>query len=127
MQTSWEKPQYSTDKTVIPYSKQVNNDGSLLNFYKKLIRFRNSSSALTYGNIDHSGIHIEEIVSFKRKHENEELLVLHNVSDVEVTVRLEDKNAAFNEIDFDTFGGKIAVDDGELRLPAYATVILKHD
>lgn len=127
MQTSWEEARYSNDKTVVPLIKQQGDDGSLLNFYKKLIAFRNNSSALTYGNIDHSGIHIEEIVSFKRKHENEELLVLHNVSDVEVTVVLEDSNAAFSEIDFDTVGGKIAVENGELRLPAYATVILKHD
>jgi glycosidase len=127
MQTTWEEARYSTDQTVVPFSKQDGDPGSLLNFYRKLISFRNTSPALTYGDIDQAGIHIEEIVSFTRKHENEELLVLHNVSDVEVTVNLENANAGFNEIDFDSVGGKVAVENGELRLPAHTTVILKRD
>ena len=94
---------------------------------RKLIDFRNTSSALTYGNIDHSSIHIEEVVNFIRSYENEQLLVLHNVSDVEVMVKLENGNARFNEIDYVNGAGKIALNGGELRLPAYTTVILKRD
>ena len=127
MQTTWEEARYSTDKTVVPFSKQDRDPESLLNFYRKLISYRNASPSLTYGDIEHVGIHIAEIVSFTRKHENEELLVLHNVSDVEVTVKLENANAEFNEIDFDTAGGRVAVENGEINLPAYTTVILKHD
>jgi hypothetical protein len=69
-------------------------------------------------------MHIEEVVSFIRNHQNEELLVLHNVSDVEVTVELRDHNARFRRIAFDTAGGKVAVQRGNLRLPAFTTVIL---
>jgi glycosidase len=124
MQTSWEKARYSTDETVVPYSVQKKDPESLLNFYRKIIHFRNESPALTYGDIDHSGMHIEEVVSFIRNHQNEELLVLHNVSDVEVTVELKDHNAGFRRIVFDTAGGKVAVQRGNLRLPAFTTVIL---
>ena len=124
MQTSWETARYSTDKTVVPYRQQLNDPGSLLNFYRELIHFRNEHPALTYGDIDHAGTHIEEVVSFVRSHENEELLVLHNVSDVEVTIKPEDKER-FKKIIFDTAGGKVALEDGEMRLPAYTTVILK--
>ncbi len=127
MQTAWEEARYSTDKTVIPFSRQTDNENSLFNFYRKLISFRNNSAALTYGNIDPSGIHIKEIVSFKRKDATEELLVVHNVSDVEVTVILEKDNGDFHEIEYDTEGGKVAVENGELRMPAHSTVILKHD
>ena len=127
MQTAWEVPQFSTDKTVVPISKQKNDPNSLYNFYRNTIKYRNNSGALTYGDIDHSGIKISEIVSFIRKNENEEVLVLHNVSDIEVTLTLQDGNTRFNEIDFDSENGKIAIKDNEIKMPAYSTVILKED
>jgi alpha-amylase len=127
MQTSWEKPRYSTDETVVPYKVQEKDPESLLNFYRTIIRFRNEHAALTYGDINFSGIHIEEVVSFIRMHQNEELLVLHNVSDVEVTVHLKDHNARFKRIAFDTAGGKVAVESGSLRLPAFTTAIVRRD
>jgi len=108
-------------------NKQKNDKGSLYNFYRTLIRYRNNSKTLTYGEIEHAGIPADEIVGFVRKHEEEERLVLHNVSDVEVTIILTDKNSRFNEIDFDTQGGNITIRDGELKLPAFSTVILKQD
>ena len=111
----------------VPYSVQKKDPESLLNFYRKIIHFRNESPALTYGDIDHSGMHIEEVVSFIRNFQNEELLVLHNVSDVEVTVELKDHNARFRGIAFDTAGGKVAVQQGSLRLPAFTTVILEQN
>jgi len=127
MQTFWELARYSTDRTVVPYRVQKKDPGSLLNFYRKLIHLRNEQPALTYGDIEHSGMHIEEVVSFKRKYQNEELLVLHNVSDVEVTVELKDHNARYKHISFDTAGGKVAVERGRLMLPAFTTVILKQN
>lgn len=127
MQTSWEVPQFSTDQTVVPGSKQKEDSNSLYTFYRNTIRYRNSSDALTYGDIDHSGINIAEIVSFIRKHEDLEVLVIHNVSDVEVTITLEGAAGRFNEIDYDSQGRKIALQGYELRMPAYTTVILKQD
>jgi glycosidase len=109
---------------VIPYTVQKNDPGSLLNFYKKIIQYRNTSRPLTRGDIDHSGIGISEIVSFKRKFEDEEELVLHNVSDVEVTVNLQEANRSFKKIAFKS-KEDIELDDRELTLPAYSTVILK--
>lgn len=120
MQTSWETPRYSTSETVDAYAKQDNDPGSLLNFYRRMIRFRNSSRPLTYGDIEPSGTHIEEVVSFKRSYENEELLVLHNVSDVEVTVSADE---AFQKVLFSTVGD-LQLEAGEITLPAYSTVIV---
>lgn len=125
MQTAWEVPQYSTDKTVVPFSKQEADKKSLLSFYKRTIAYRNQSPVLTYGDIDHAGIKIAEVVSFIRKHENEEVLVLHNVSDIEVTVRMEGAISRFDEVDYFSEDEKLAIDDGQLRVPAYSTVILK--
>jgi glycosidase len=125
VQTAWEEPQYSTDKTVVPFNKQEGDKESLYNFYKRLINYRNSSKPLTYGDIESSGIKYDEVVSFVRKQDNDEVLVMHNVSDVEVTVKINESLSRFNDLDFDTVNGKVVLKDGELTLPAYSTVVIK--
>ncbi len=124
MQTTWEVPRFSNDKTVVPWSRQKDDPSSLYNFYKRMIRYRNSSEALTNGSIEPAPLGIQEVVSFIRAKENERLLVLHNVSDVEIMVRLRDALIDFKSIDFDSH--KTAkLKGGEVKLAAYATVVLK--
>ncbi|MFZ6010109.1 MAG: alpha-amylase family glycosyl hydrolase [Bacteroidota bacterium] len=123
MQTAWEKPQYSTDETVVPLSRQLDDEQSLYNFYRNLIQYRNSSAALTFGDIDHSGLETNEVVSFIRKHENDETLVLHNVSDVEVTITMKGGTADFTSVGYNS--GGVSLKDGTLVLPAFSTAILK--
>jgi alpha-amylase len=124
MQTTWEVPKFSTSSTVTPFNKQKDDDHSMYQFYKKLIHYRNGSKALTQGEIENSNLNISEVVSFIRKSGEEEVLVLNNVSDVEVTVKLEGGNAKFDAIDYDS-DGTAKLQDGALVLPAYSTVILK--
>jgi glycosidase len=123
-QTSWEKPAFSTDKTVVPQRLQRDNPSSLLNFYRRLIHYRNTSLPLTQGDIDYSGITVSEIVSFKRTHKDEEELVVHNVSDVEVTIKLEGENKQFDEVEFFS-NDNFTLANGELTVPAFSTVILE--
>ena len=76
------------------------------------------------GEIENTNFSIVEVVSFKRKYENEELLVLNNISDVEITIALTDENEKFNKVVYDS--NKTAIlEEGELTLPAYSTVIMK--
>lgn len=123
-QTSWEIPRYSTDQTVIPLAKQKNDPNSLYNFYKKFINYRNSSSVLTYGGIENSPLQVREMVSFIRKYKNEVLLIIHNISDVELTLKREGELAGFDEIDFTTHVG-VTKNENELIIPAYTSVVLK--
>jgi glycosidase len=123
MQTSWEEARFSTDSTVVPFENQKDDPNSLLNFYKKLISIRNSSKALTYGEIDDAGLSIAEIVAFKRLHGSEQVLVIHNVSDVEVTVPLQNGNEDFTNIIYDLKGSS-KISGNEITLPSYSTVIL---
>ncbi|HYC86825.1 MAG TPA: alpha-amylase family glycosyl hydrolase, partial [Chryseosolibacter sp.] len=123
LQTAWEKPQYSTDSTVVPFSKQKDDASSLFNFYKRLIQFRNSSKPLTYGDIDHAGIDIAEVVAFRRIYDGEQALVLHNVSDVEVTITLPEGSGQFKDVIYD-MNGTSKLQDGELTLPAFTTVVM---
>ena len=124
MQTHWEIPRYSTGETVVSFAEQDQDRESLLSFYRELIKFRNSSRPLTYGDIEPVGTHIEEVVSFKRTHENEEILVLHNVSDVEVTLSLEGVgHDNVGQILYST-AGVVSIEEEGVRLPAHSMVVL---
>lgn len=119
LQTTWEEPKYSTDKTVTPLSKQKKDPNSIYNFYKKWIAYRNGSKALTYGSIEQSSIKSREVINFFREKDEEKLWVFHNVSDVEVTLPLNEKY----KIDFKT-SEALKLNDNELVLPAHSSAIL---
>ncbi len=123
-QTSWESPGFSNDKTVTPLARQKEDPASLYNFYKKFIQYRNSSKALTYGNIETAPVNIREVVSFIREQDDDKRLVLHNISDVEVTIKLSKALAGYETIEFDSFNSA-SINNHEVRLPAYASVVLK--
>jgi alpha-amylase len=123
-QTFWETPKYSTDKTVIPLADQKTDPNSLFNFYKRFINYRNSSSVLTYGSIENSPLQAREQVSFIRKNESGELLIIHNISDVELTLKQEGELVGFDEIDFATNKG-VRRNENELTIPAYTSIVLK--
>lgn len=123
-QTTWEAPKFSTDETVTPLSKQKDDAASLYQFYKKFIQYRNSSPVLTYGSIDSAPVNIREVVSFIREKDGAMRLVLHNVSDVEVTITLTDALADYKTIEFDSYNSA-SINNNEVRLPAHASVILK--
>lgn len=123
-QTRWEEPRYSNDQTVIPLVGQVDDPTSLYNFYKKFIHYRNSSEALTYGSIETTPLKIHEVVSFIREIDGHKLLVLHNVSDVVLTIDLNDLFSDFKSIEFDS-SDSAKISNSELKLPPYASVILK--
>ncbi|HTE31483.1 MAG TPA: alpha-amylase family glycosyl hydrolase [Chryseolinea sp.] len=123
LQTSWEKPKYSNSESVVPLSDQQNDQASLFACYKKLIHFRNDNDIMLRGSLDNSGITLQEVVSFKRTLDGRELLVLNNVSDVEVTLPLTGELSKFDDISLDVLNTAI-LSKGEIRLPAYSTVIL---
>jgi glycosidase len=124
MQTTWEAPKYSNDKTITPYIAQSQDPNSLFNFYKRFIQYRNSSAVLTYGSIDNAPLDIQEVVSLIRVHEGQQRLVLHNISDVEVTVKLPASLSNFQMIEFDS-SNQADMGEDEVKVPAYASVVLK--
>ena len=63
-------------------------------------------------------------MSFIRDSEGDNRLVLHNVSDVEVTVSLNDALADYDLIEFTSSTQAKITADG-LKLPAYSSVVLK--
>ncbi len=124
MQTTWEIPKYSTDKTVVPLAKQKKDRSSLYNFYRKWIEYRNNNEVLTRGELSMTAFTIHEVVSMIRVLGEEKRLALHNLSDVEVTVSLEEEKE-FTKIDFST-NKEAALKKNKLKLPAYSSVVLKN-
>jgi glycosidase len=124
VQTYWEQPRYSNDQTVRPLNKQKDDPSSLYNFYRNLIQYRNSSKALTFGNIEITDVRRNEVIGFKRSYDQEEILVLNNISDVEITYQLSGNDSKFVNLDYNS-NGRAELIDTELRLPAFTTVILK--
>jgi alpha-amylase len=123
MQTSWLEAKYSTDQTVVPLRKQLNDPNSMYSYYKKWITYRNSSEVLTKGSLDLAREKRLAVVSFIRSFGNQKRLVMHNVSDVEVTIPT-DSMEGFTAIEFSTYSEATWIDN-ELRLPALGTVVLK--
>jgi alpha-amylase len=122
-QPTWIEPRYSNSKTVVPLIKQIDDENSLVHFYKRLIALRNTSRALTYGSIEIVDIPTQEVISFIRKDGNEDLLVLHNISDIEITLFVNDAISKYNRIFF-TNNAEAELSKEEIVLPAYATLIL---
>jgi glycosidase len=122
-QTTWEDPRYSTEKTVVPLSVQKLDKKSIYNFYKDWIEYRNDSEALTYGTIELAPMEMHEIVTFFRIKGDDKLFVLHNISDVEVTVPI-DLDEIYR-LDYTT-NPAIELRETEIVMPAYSSAILKN-
>jgi glycosidase len=87
--TSWIKPLYSTDKTVTPLAIQQKDPSSYFNHYKKLIHLRNSSPGLATGSLElPQDSYPKSIMAYRRKSDQQELLVFHNVGDRTVEIGL---------------------------------------
>lgn len=122
VQTSWEESIHSTDKTVVPAIRQKSEPNSLLNFYKKWIAYRNSSEALTYGDLELSLYSNPSVISFIRKKGDQRVLVMHNLTHREIIVDF-NSLSGFRELDF--YHGQVAIKNGAVFLQGYSSVVLK--
>ncbi|GAA4299849.1 alpha-amylase family glycosyl hydrolase [Nibribacter koreensis] len=121
--TKWMKPEFTTEKTVAPVSIQVKDKNSLYNHYKQLIKLRNNSHALTYGDLVPVQLGSASLSGFTRTTKQESLFVVHNLSGAEVRVTLPEGVKAYNKVQHVT--GKANLDKSILTIPAYTSVILK--
>jgi alpha-amylase len=122
VQTSWSEAKHSTPDAVRSVQEQLGDTNSLLNHYKKVIALRRSSETLTLGQLELAQINNPNVVAFYRTHENDSMLVVHNITGntVEVDLPAGTKNAS--EFYF-TSNDKATVAAGKANLPAYSTVV----
>jgi alpha-amylase len=120
--TTWEKPFNSNDSTIIPLSVQMKDQNSLYNHYKKLIQLRNSSKALTYGELQPVNLNNSMLSAFVRTGDDA-VLVIHNVSGTEVTATLPDEVAQYNKIFYKEKNATLR--NRNISVPAFSSVVLK--
>lgn len=88
---SWRKNNFITPNDGISVEEQINNDSSLFNHYKKLIRLKQSHPALANGAFKHAINDNDNVFSFYRYNNTDKALVVVNLSG-------EEQVATFNEI-----------------------------
>ncbi len=118
----WQKPKYNTDSKVSPMAIQVQNEDSLLNFYKKIIKVRKAVPAL--GDIENHSLENAEyatdgLFSFYRKGENSRVLVFQNVSHTSLQIQI---NEHFKQV---LWLEKAEIRDGNLELQGFGSGIFE--
>jgi alpha-amylase len=124
IRSTWRVAEWSTDETVTPVSIQLADENSLLNHYKELIALRNTRPALTYGELEPIEVEDDQLVIFLRTHEEEELLIAHNVGTDRVDITLPELYRDFSVVIYPAEEGPEITAD-EISLPAHSSIVLK--
>jgi len=119
---SWIEPDFTTDEAVTPLAMQVEDQNSIYHHYRSLIHTRNWSSALTYGDLSDAPYSTGELVSYYRISADEQLLIIHNLTNRTASIMLKAEDDDFNVTLFSTHGEKAA--DKSFDLEAYSSIIL---
>jgi alpha-amylase len=121
--TTWIKPRFSTDSTIVPAALQLIDSNSLLGYYKSLIKLRNTSYALTYGGLAPvKTANNPSLCAFVRSDKRESLLVIHNLSGKPQTFKSPTDLKDYRVIYFANKDAQIL--NGQVKVPPYSTVVL---
>ncbi|MDQ8733804.1 alpha-amylase family glycosyl hydrolase [Paenibacillus sp. LHD-38] len=127
-QTTWEKPRYNPDPGAVSVEAQTQDEQSMLNHYRELIKWRNEEAALRDGGIAEFKLELanQKLSVYVRAIAKERVLVVHNLSGEEQTTDLQPSEVfgSFEELTRST-GSGAKLDGGKLTLPPYSTVIIK--
>ena len=123
MRTAWIEPEYSTDETVDPVSVQEEDEDSMLNYYRQMIAMRNDSPALSIGELVTTEDLHEALVLFERVHEDERLLVAHNVSGEALEIELGEAHHAAGDVVYQSHDDA-EIRDGILHLGPHASLVV---
>jgi glycosidase len=118
---TWINAAYSRDEVVTPLAIQKSMSTSYFNHYRELIKLRNTNRALALGNLElFEGNLPQPIMAFYRNYEDQELLVIHNLSEIEHNIAIPEE---FKGVLFSF--GNASLESGNVRVPAYASIILE--
>lgn len=131
----WDKSKYSGFSNTKPWidlalnhqkinvENQVNNVDSVFNHYKKLIRLRKTNKAISIGTIEFLFHKNENIIAWKRQHENSSLFIFNNLTTKNININIKHLKIN-NEIILSNYES-IVFEDGILTLRPYEALILK--
>lgn len=78
--------------------QQLADEGSILNFYKKMIQLKKSHDVFTYGEYDLTLDNHPAIYAYTRTLDHEQVLILSNLTGQEVAFELEKMNLVFDQL-----------------------------
>ncbi|MBP6532222.1 MAG: DUF3459 domain-containing protein [Bacteroidia bacterium] len=87
--TNWEKSKYNSVEDVKPLRIQRSDSSSIISHYKKLIRLRRTSSALSGEGLVQVKVPESGILVFMRSSSTQKVLVIHNLSPKDVSSEIE--------------------------------------
>ncbi|MCK9171047.1 MAG: alpha-amylase family glycosyl hydrolase [Treponema sp.] len=121
LQATWETSRYN--KKTLTVAEQTKDSGSLLQFYKRIIRIKTAHPALYKGRFKAVNTGSEFISSWAMECDTEKALVLHNLSPDSVTVQTP---AGYNNLPmvFTTYSGSAVNSDGQISIPPFCSVVL---
>lgn len=122
-QTTWMKPKYSNDKTVVPQKIQEADPNSFLIYYTSLLQFRAKNDLMRNGEISKSAIKDGSLCAFFRSDVKDSVLVVHNLCSKEITFDLPENEAAFEKEIFNS-ATNYKRTKNKISLSAYSTVVL---
>lgn len=127
-QTTWEQPRYNPDRTIVSVEAQEQDEASLLQHYRKLIKWRNSEPALQNGAIAEYklGEANSKLGLYVRVTTDDRVLVVHNLSGQKQEAELTSSATfgAFEKLLYAT-DAAAELEAGMLQLPPYSTVIIR--
>ncbi|SFS70653.1 Glycosidase [Paenibacillus sp. 453mf] len=123
-QTTWLTPKHNLGEAAVSVEDQLPDSLSLLSHYRKLIDWRNGSPALTDGTIADFDLDDDQLLGYVRAAEEEQALIIHNLSKEERQVVLNDSEVKYTELVHAT-NAEAKWADQTLTLPPYTSAILK--
>lgn len=125
MDTTWEETSSNQD-TLSLQELKADSTNNIYNHYKKLIALRKEHSALKDGEFQAMETGKETVVAYNRKNEEEELIVIHNLSKEQVDIQNDMLKAGTILFD-DSLESKEGneVQEGKIIVEPYTTIIIK--
>ena len=127
--TSWTEITNDVDKVAL--SVQKDDEDSIYNFYKNLIKVRSENNSLKFGEIDFVKSGNKSVMIMRRQFEKETSYVIINSSDKDVEITLDkDEEINLEKGKYDVIFGNINKEetlkiDGGLKLSANEILILR--
>ncbi|HHW66161.1 MAG: oligo,6-glucosidase [Epulopiscium sp.] len=107
----------------INVKSQINDENSLLSYYKKLIRLRKDEEykdAIVHGKFNPIYTEYDNVLAFYRKGESKTVLIIANYQNKEVTLPFSHQNSKVLINNYNNF----KVDNGMIMLEPYQTLVL---
>lgn len=132
----WSKEKYAGFSTVEPWiginenyrginaETELEDKDSIFEFYRKLIQVRKEKKIISEGEIQFIELENESVLAYTRQLEDEEMVVWNNLTDQDVTVKIEEKWKNYSKV-LGNYDEDMLTDGEILTLRPYETIAVE--